>query len=137
MLTHLLPSFLVLWLLPCALQDYRQRRVANALTIPAFFAAWPLALWLGGTERVMFTLAVFAGCWLAWGMGSMGAADGKIATMLAAASPAALGLSVLFLVVGFVAMRLRRGESVSLPAAVAFYGGSVGVAVVQQLAIGS
>ena len=137
MLTHLLPSFLVFWLLPCALQDYRQRRVANALTIPMFFAAWPLALWLGGTERVLFTLAVFAGCWLAWGMGGMGAADGKIATVLAAASPGALGLSVLFLVVGFVAMRLRRGKSVSLPAAVAFYGGAVGVVMVQQLAIGS
>ena len=68
MLILLLPSLLVLWLLPCALQDYRQRRVANVLAILAFFAAWPLALWLGGTERVMFNLAVFAGCWLAWGM---------------------------------------------------------------------
>ena len=47
---------------------------------------------------------------LAWGMGDMGAADGKIATVLAAASPAALGLSVLFLVAGFVGIRLRRGE---------------------------
>ncbi|MBI1299742.1 hypothetical protein GC175_32865 [bacterium] len=133
MLTALLPSLLVLWLLPCALQDYRQRRVADALTIPAFFGAWPLALWLGGTERVMFTLAVFAGCWLAWGMGSIGAADGKIATVLAAASPVALGLSVLVLVVGFVDMRLRRGESVSLPAAVAFYGGSVVMALVEGI----
>ena len=91
MLISLLPSLLVFWLLPCALQDYRQRRIANALTIPAFFAAWPLALWLGGSERVLFTLAVFAGCWLAWGMGGMGAADGKIATVLAAVKPGGVG----------------------------------------------
>jgi hypothetical protein len=38
-LTALLPLILVLWLLPCALQDYRRRRVANGLTVPAFFPA--------------------------------------------------------------------------------------------------
>jgi hypothetical protein len=61
----------------------------------------------------------------------------RVAWIAAAASPAALGLSVLFLVVGFVGMRLRKGESVSLPAAVAFYGGAVGGVMIQQLAIGS
>jgi hypothetical protein len=53
--------------------------------------------------------------------------------MLAAANPTALGLSVLLLVIGFMAMRLRRGESVSLPPAVAFYGGSVGMALVEGI----
>ena len=52
---------LALFLLPCALQDHRSRRVSNWLTLPAFFAAWPLALWLGGEERLFFTFAVFAG----------------------------------------------------------------------------
>ena len=105
----LLHLALVLWLLPCALQDYRTRHISNWLTVPAFLAAWPLALWLGGGDRLLFTLAVFAGCWLAWGLRSMGAADGKIATALAGVNPPALGLGVLFLVLGFVGMRLLEG----------------------------
>jgi Flp pilus assembly protein protease CpaA len=120
---------LALFLLPCALQDHRSRRVSNWLTLPAFFAAWPLALWLGGEERLFFTFAVFAGCWLAWGMKSMGAADGKLATCMAAVSPAALGVGVLLLVVGFLGMRLWQGRSASLPAAVGFYGGAVAMAL--------
>lgn len=131
------PSFLVpclvLFLLPCAVQDYRARRVSNYLTLPAFFAAWPRALFFGGEERLFFTFAVFAGCWLAWGMQSMGAADAKLATLLAATSPAVLGLGVLFLVAGFVGLRLRRGEATSLPAAVAFYGGALGVSLAEAV----
>ncbi len=130
--TIVLP-LLFLFLLPCALQDYRTRRVSNWLTLPAFFAAWPLALWLGGEDRLLFTFAVFAGCWLAWGMKSMGAADGKLATCLAALSPAALGLGVLLLVVGFVGLRLRRGESASLPAAMGFYGGALAMQILSLL----
>jgi Flp pilus assembly protein protease CpaA len=32
------------WLLPCALQDFRTRRVSNRLTVPLFVLAWPAAL---------------------------------------------------------------------------------------------
>lgn len=135
-LTPLLSLILVLWLLPCAIQDYRRRRVANWLTVPAFFAAWPLALWLGDGDRLMFTLAVFAGCWFAWQMGSMGAADGKMATLIAAVSPLALAIGGLFLALGFVGMRLQKGESASLPAGVAFYAGAVGVALATAIGTG-
>lgn len=134
-LTPLLPLALVLWLLPCAIQDYRHRRVANALTVPAFFVAWPLALWLGDGERLIFTLAVFAGCWFAWQMGGMGAADGKMATCIAAVSPLALGMGGLFLALGFVSMRLWRGKSASLPAGIAFYAGAVGMALAAVIEI--
>jgi len=132
--TTILPT-LALYLLPCAIQDFRSRRVSNWLTLPAFFAAWPLALWLGGEERLFFTFAVFAGCWLAWGMKSMGAADGKLATIIAAVSPAALGVGVLLLVMGFVGLRLRRGEATSLPAVVGFYAGTVGLVLVEGIRI--
>ena len=124
-----MPLLLVFFLLPCALQDYRARQVSNYLTLPAFFAAWPLALVLGGEERLFFTFAVFAGCWLAWGMRSMGAADSKLATCIAALSPTVLGLGGLLLVVGFVGLRLRQGEATSLPAAVGLYGGAVVMAL--------
>jgi Flp pilus assembly protein protease CpaA len=132
----LLPLLLVLWLLPCAIQDYRHRRVANWLTVPAFFAAWPLALWLGETERVMLTLAVFAGCWVAWQMGGMGAADGKMATCIAAVSPLALGIGTVLLALGFMGMRGWRGQSASLPAGVAFYLGALVAALAAALRIG-
>lgn len=131
--TIVLPM-LVLFLLPCALQDYHSRRVSNWLTLPAFCVAWPLALWLGGEERLFFTFAVFAGCWLAWGMKSMGGADGKLATTVAAVSPTALGMGVLLLVLAFLGMRLRRGKAASLPAAVGFYGGAVVAAMLLALA---
>ena len=85
---------LVLWLLPCALQDYRTRRISNWLTLPAFVLAWPVALWLGGSDRLLLTFAVFVGGWAAWQMHTMGAADGKIAVALAAVSPLALVLGV-------------------------------------------
>lgn len=130
-MTNFLDLALVLWLLPCAFQDYRTRRVSNWLTVPAFFGAWPLALWLGGSDRLAFVLAVFAGCWFAWQMKGMGAADGKMATALAAVSPPALGISVLLLTLGFVRMRLWNGKRTSLPAGVAFYGGMVGNVLMQ------
>ncbi|MBX2998813.1 MAG: prepilin peptidase [Caldilineaceae bacterium] len=136
-LTPLLPLMLVLWLLPCAIQDYRHRRVANVLTVPAFFAAWPLALWLGDGDRLMFTLAVFAGCWFAWQMGGMGAADGKMATLIAAVSPPALGMGGLMLALGFVGMRLWKGKSASLPAGIAFYAGAVEMALFTVTGIGT
>ena len=55
----------------------------------------------------------------------MGAADGKLATLIAAVSPATLGMGVVFLVVWFLCVRLRRGASGSLPAAVALYVGAI------------
>ena len=132
--TNILP-ILALFLLPCALQDHRSRRVSNWLTLPGFCAAWPLALWLGGEERLFFTFAVFAGCWLAWGMSTMGGADGKLATLVAAVSPAALGMGVLLLVLAFLGMRLDKGEAASLPAAVGFYAGTVGVTLLAHTAL--
>lgn len=119
---HLL---LVLYLLPCALQDHRRRRVSNWLTVPAFFVAWPLALWTGDGERLFFVCAVFTGCWVAWRVGGMGGADGKLAVLAAAVDPAALGLGTIFLALGFLAVRARHGEGRSLPAAVALYLGAV------------
>ena len=58
-----------------------------------------------------------------------GRAGGQLATLMAAVSPMALGMGVLLLVLAFVGLRLRQGEAASLPAAVAFYGGTVGMAV--------
>ena len=121
---------LVLWLLPCALQDYRTRRISNWLTLPAFVLAWPLALWLGGSERLLLTFAVFIGCWAAWQMHTMGAADGKIAVALAAVSPGALGIGVGVLAGMFGVLWVWKRRSISVPAAVGFYVGMIVAAIV-------
>jgi Flp pilus assembly protein protease CpaA len=101
--THL-ALLLTLYLLPCTVQDLRTRHVSNWLTIPAFVAAWPLALWLG---TLPFTLAVFAGCYVAWRAGGMGPADGKLAVLVAAVSSDALMLSGFLVALVFVAVRTR------------------------------
>ena len=121
---------LVLWLLPCALQDYRTRHISNWLTLPAFVLAWPVAVYLGGSERLILTFAVFVGCWAAWQMHTMGAADGKIAVALAAVSPAALGMGVGVLVGMFGVLWVWKRRSISVPAAVGFYVGMIVAAIV-------
>jgi len=121
LLLHLL---ILAWLLLCALQDWRTRRVSNWLTLPAFVLAWPAALWQGGEERLLFTFALFVGCWFAWQMGGMGAADGKIATALAALLPQAVLWSGGVLLLCFVYLRLRRRPQ-SVPAVVALFLGAL------------
>lgn len=60
---------LTAYLAPCAWQDWRTRKVSNWLTVPAFVAAWPLALWFSNLE---WTVAVFLGCYIAWQFKGMG-----------------------------------------------------------------
>jgi Flp pilus assembly protein protease CpaA len=117
-------ALLALWLLPCAIQDWRIRRVANWLTVPLFLLAWPCALAL---HTVPLTLATFAGFWLAFQFdaGGMGGADGKIATGVAALAPVAfvMGLVISGLACGI--LRLRGERSPRVPGAVCFYLGVV------------
>ena len=90
------------------------------------FGPWPVALWLGGSERLILTFAVFVGGWAAWQMHTMGAADGKIAVALAAVSPMALGMGVAVLAGMFAGLWVWKRCSVSVPAAVGLYVGIVG-----------
>lgn len=120
----LLHLCLLAWLLPCALQDWRSRHVSNWLTLPAFLLAWPAALWQGGEDRLLFTFALFVGCWFAWQMKGMGAADGKIAVVLAALLPQAVLWGGVLLFLWFVGLRLRQREG-SVPAVVALYWGTL------------
>jgi hypothetical protein len=61
----------------------------------------------------------------------MGAADGKLATLVAAVTPLGLGLGVVWLILGFAGMRLWRGQAQSLPGAVGLYLGAVVAGLVQ------
>jgi Flp pilus assembly protein protease CpaA len=117
------PGLLTLWLLPCALQDYRRRRISNWLTVPLFLAAWPVAL---VADRFVFTGAVFLGFYAAWKLrAGMGAADGKIAVGMAAIAPWGFLLSLAIQLLGFLYCRLRGRPEQSMPGAVFFYLGGV------------
>ena len=109
-----LQTALIWWLLTCARQDWRNRQVVNLLTVPPFLAALPLAHWLGGADRFGLTVLVLVCVWLMWRAGLLGAADAKVATVLAAALPASLvlGLAVLWawLVLGRVSHWLQPGS---------------------------
>ena len=113
---------LTFWLLPCARQDYRTRRVPNWLTVPLFVAAWPVALLTG---NLLLTFAVFIGVVVAWRWGGgMGPADGKLAVGLAACAPSALLAGVVAQGLLFLYARLRAGHATPLPGAVGLYLGA-------------
>jgi prepilin peptidase CpaA len=85
--------FLFIWLALCAVQDIRQRQIANALTLGAFLLAlfyllWTGTTWLGATAAeggwafalaVLFTLPGYA-------LGRLGAADVKLLAALGLAT---------------------------------------------------
>lgn len=113
---------LTLYLAPCAWQDWQTRKVSNWLTVPGFIVAWPLALWLGNLE---WAVAVFVGCYVAWQFKGMGAADGKLATLMAAIYPATIMLSLFMLAIGFAHQWFRGQRGSELPAAVAYLVGAL------------
>lgn len=106
---------MVFWLLPCAIQDRRTRRVSNWLTIPLFLLAWPIAILTG---HFALTFAVFVGVYVASKLEPrFGAADGKLMVGLAAFAPFALALAVFLEGLVFVVLRLQRRHGVSIPGA--------------------
>ena len=114
---------MVLWLLPCALQDYRTRHVSNWLTVPLFILAWPVAILTG---HLALTFAVFIGVYVATKLEPRaGAADGKLMVGLAAFAPLALGTGALLEVAVFVVLRLRGQRSAAIPGALWLYVGSL------------
>lgn len=114
---------MVLWLLPCAIQDYRTRRVSNWLTIPLFLIAWPVAILTG---YFPLTFAVFAGVYVASRIEQrFGAADGKLMVALAAFAPLALGIAVILEGLVFILLRLRQRTAAAIPGVLWLYVGAL------------
>ncbi len=96
-------GLMVIWLLPCAIQDLRTRRVSNWLTIPLFLIAWPVAI---VTDNFPLTFAVFVGVFVATKLEPrFGGADAKLMVSLAAFAP--LGLAIAVILEGLVLLLLR------------------------------
>ncbi len=128
LLRHLL---VMLWLLPCAIQDRRTRHVSNWLTVPLFLLAWLVALL---TNNLLLTLAVFIGVVVAWRWGGrLGPADGKLMVGLAACAPLALGIGVLLEAAVFIVLRMCGRRDVAIPGALWLYAGSVLSAAAQVI----
>lgn len=123
---------LTFWLLPCALQDHRTRRVSVWLTLPLFLVAWPFSL-LNGTGQI--TLATFVGFYMAFHLapGGVGGADGKVAVGVAAVSPTALAAGLAVNALAFLYCRLRGRPAARVPGVVGFY---LGLAATVLLAFG-
>ena len=85
---------LLAWFAPAVVQDVKTMRVSNWITVPAFFAAWPLAVWLHGGEGLALTFVVFAATFAAMPVG-FGPADGKMAVATAAVGGVAALLAAL------------------------------------------
>jgi Flp pilus assembly protein protease CpaA len=118
---------MVFWLLPCAIQDRRTRRVSNWLTIPLFLVAWPAAIF---TDHFPLTFAVFVGVYAASKVEPrFGGADGKLMVGLSAFSPLALVAGVLFAFFGFVVLTPRKERNRTLPGAFWLYIGTLAAAV--------
>jgi len=77
------------WLVPCAIQDWKEREVSNWLTIPAFVAAWVYA-GFAGLPVLFLTAVTFIVTYMAVQGEWMGAADGKAVVTIVAVAPAAL-----------------------------------------------
>lgn len=88
-MTVWLDAATALWLIPCAWQDVRTRRVSNVLTVPLFLAAWPAAAWRG-PNWILFTFLTFLVSVWGWERGWLGPADGKALTGMAGLAPMSL-----------------------------------------------
>ena len=114
-------ALLLLWLLPCALYDWHQRRIPNWVTLPAL----PLALlWATDRGNLSLTLLVLAATFLAFQRGMMGGADGKMATVQAAFFPAALAVTGFLLAGTFLYLQVRQQAHNRLPAGPWFLAGT-------------
>ena len=120
LLRHVL---VMLWLLPCAIQDRRTRHVSNWLTVPLFILAWPVALLTG---HLALTFAVFVGVYVATKLEPRaGAADGKLMVGLAAFAPLALGMGVCWKLRSSPRGGCAAGGMSAIPGALWLYAGSV------------
>jgi len=119
---HLIhPLILFMFLVSCALQDWRTNRITNWLTIPAFVLAWITAI---AFNNLALAALVCFGCYAAWSCGWMGAADGKLATLLAALSPPTFFISTILLALTFLYLPAQGQTELHVPAVVWFCAGS-------------
>lgn len=116
-ITHTVPwllhAMLSIWLIVCAVEDWRKLEVSNWLTLPPFILALFYALEQGGETLALtaITLIVFLAARAAWQ--AQGAADIKVLIVLASFWPTALYVSLLMTALWSVVHIFRKQGKVA------------------------
>jgi Flp pilus assembly protein protease CpaA len=121
-------AVVVLWLLPCAIQDRRTRQISNWLTWPLFFGAWPAAILF---RTLPLALAVLVSTYFVYELKlGLGGADGKIAVGVAAMAPWVLVVTFVAAEGAFLFYRLQGRRNQHLAGGLSFFIGAVFSALV-------
>jgi len=115
----IISGIVMIWLVICAIQDWRRGEVSNWLTLPAMGAGILYAVLAGG-ERLILCAAVLVGLMLLYFLGSLGGADVKVLVALAGLWPAAMLAALLVQGIWGAVVLLRRGKGVEFRAIPAY-----------------
>ena len=106
----IIPILSLIWLIICAIMDWKNGLISNWLTMTGMFFGI-LNASLNGVDRVFFTIVVFTGCLILFLLRGLGGADVKVLTGLAGLWPAAVfGALVMQGIWGIVTM-VRSGKN--------------------------
>jgi Flp pilus assembly protein protease CpaA len=114
----IISAVVLVWLVVCAVQDWKSGEVSNWLTIPAMALGMGYAVYMG-RERLILVAAALAGLMLLYVLGSLGGADVKVLIALAGLWPAAMLAALLVQGIwgGIVLIKEGRGaEFRAIPA---------------------
>jgi len=108
-------GLIAIWVTICAAFDIRELRVPNILTIPPFIVATGYTLIIGGECLVRF-LIVFTVLIIAWYLSTLGGADVKVISTIAAFWDMGLFFVLLVWVIWAVIFRLIYCKNKPFPA---------------------
>ena len=114
----IISAVVLVWLVVCAIQDWKSGEVSNWLTIPAMALGMGYAVYMG-RERLILVAAALAGLMLLYVLGSLGGADVKVLVALAGLWPTAMLAALLVQGIwgGIVLIKQGRGaEFRAIPA---------------------
>ena len=131
----LLHAILSVWLIICAVEDWRQQEVSNWLTLPPFILALFHALEQGGEALALttITLIVFLTARAIWR--AQGAADIKVLVVLASFWPLALYAAMAMTALWSLARILHRQGKVAYAGVPPMAVGAVFVLILDLLSV--
>jgi len=109
----------MVWLIVCALQDWKNGEVSNWLTIPAMIIGMVYAA-LMGSDRLLLCAAALVGLSLLYILGSLGGADVKVLIALAGLWPAALLAALLVQGIWGMVVLIKKGKGAEFRAIPAY-----------------
>ena len=115
----IIAGIVIVWLIVCALFDWKHGEVPNWLTLPGMAAGIIFAIISGG-DRLIILVAAFIGLMVLFLLKSMGGADVKVLTALAGLWPAALLAALLAQGIWGAVVLIRKGRGAAFRAIPAY-----------------